>query len=76
VQRSAWKAQEASIRKQLEDGSIFEEIREQMKTELAHKGPEEHAEAAKFIDLLRANLDIPLPNDLLAFADKHRRPAT
>lgn len=35
----ARRAQEAAIRKRLEDGSVFEELREQLKTELAGKGP-------------------------------------
>ena len=73
---NARKAEDAEIRNRLENGSIFEELRKQLKTELTDKGPEEHAAAAEFIDMLRNNLDIPLPNDLVAFADARRRPST
>ena len=74
-ENNARMAQQAEIRKRLEGGSIFEEIRHQLKTEIAGKGAEQHAAAAEFIDLLRNNLDIPLPDDLVAFADRHRRPS-
>ncbi|MGH7650711.1 MAG: hypothetical protein ACREMS_02610 [Gemmatimonadaceae bacterium] len=74
--RIEWEAREAETRASLEDGSLFEQLREQLNREIAGKRPEVLAQAAELLDLFRDHLDVPLPEDLLAFADRNRRPST
>lgn len=68
-------AREAEVRAQLADGSIFAEVRAELAEAEAAGDPAALARAAEFIDLLVANLDVPVPADLREFADRHRDPA-
>lgn len=68
-------AREAEVRARVADGSIFAEIRAELAEAAAAGDPAALASASEFIDLLVANLDVPVPADLRAFADRHRDPA-
>jgi hypothetical protein len=63
------------VRVRLADGSIFAEIRAQLAAAEVAGDRAGLANAAEFIDLMIAGLDVPVPADLRAFADRHRDPA-
>ena len=68
-------ARERDIRARLADGSFFAGIRAELADAEAVGDLAALASAAEFIDLLVANLGVPVPDDLRAFADRHRDPA-
>lgn len=71
----AFDAREQDVRARLADGSIFAEIRAELAEAEAAGDAAALASASEFIDLLIANLDVPVPGDLQAFADRHRHAA-
>ena len=75
AERTASDARLSEIQARLEDGSIFEEIRAELADGERTRNPTDLARVAEFLDLLDANLGLPLPADLRAFADQHRDPA-
>lgn len=68
-------ARQRGVHAGLADGSIFAEIRAELAEAEDAGDASALASAAEFIDLLTANLDVPVPADLRAFADRHRDPA-
>jgi hypothetical protein len=68
-------ARQREVQAALVDGSIFAEIRAELAEAENAGDPTALASAAEFIDLLSANLDVAVPADLRAFADRHRDPA-
>jgi len=67
-------AQEREAQARLADGSTFAQLRTEL-TDVEQSGDVEAlARTAEFIDLLVANRDVQIPDDLRAFADRHRGP--
>ena len=75
VERAASAARQDEVRARLADGSIFEEIRADLAGVVKNGDAGELARAAEFLDLVIANLDSPVPDDLREFADRYRAPA-
>jgi hypothetical protein len=73
--RVASDLQEREVRVRLADGSLFAQLRAELLGAEASADAPALASAAEFVDLLVANLDVPVPDDLRAFADRHRGPA-
>lgn len=65
----------ADTERSAHDGTLFEELREEVAMLGADPSPQELAQAATFLDQAASVLPVPLPPDLQAFADKHRFPA-
>ena len=72
--RAASEAYNREVRARLADGSIFAQIRAELAAAEAAADPATLAYGAEFIDLLVANLDVPVPPDLRALADRYRDP--
>lgn len=77
VAESRKRAEEAKAEteRSARDGTLFEEIRQELATRGPSFGPEELAHAATYLDQVASVLPVPLPDDLQSFADKHRAPA-
>ena len=63
---------EAELDARARDGTLFEELRRDLAAGEATACAEELAQAAAILDNLASALPVPLPDDLRAFADRHR----